>query len=109
MGPKGWCRGAYLPLYSPDLNPIEKAWAKLKQLLARPKHEPKKLSIRPSPRFSHGITPEKCTGLVQTRPQRSTIKKEKCSKCCDTWLLGKFLENVQIELRRVSDGSWANS
>ena len=29
-------RGAellYLPPYSPDLNPIEKAWAKLKQLL----------------------------------------------------------------------------
>ena len=23
----------YLPAYSPDLNPIEKAWAKLKQLL----------------------------------------------------------------------------
>jgi transposase len=23
----------YLPPYSPDLNPIEKAWAKLKQLL----------------------------------------------------------------------------
>src|SRR5664280_57719 len=23
----------YLPLYSPDLNPIEKAWSKLKQLL----------------------------------------------------------------------------
>jgi transposase len=23
----------YLPLYSPDLNPIEKVWAKLKQLL----------------------------------------------------------------------------
>ena len=29
-------RGAqliYLPLYSPDLNPIEKAWSKFKQLL----------------------------------------------------------------------------
>jgi transposase len=25
----------YLPPYSPDLNPIEKAWAKLKQLLLR--------------------------------------------------------------------------
>jgi transposase len=27
----------YLPPYSPDLNPIEKAWAKLKQLLRRAK------------------------------------------------------------------------
>ena len=27
----------YLPPYSPDLNPIEKAWSKLKQLLRRAK------------------------------------------------------------------------
>jgi len=27
----------YLPPYSPDLNPIEKAWAKLKQLLRNAK------------------------------------------------------------------------
>lgn len=35
---RGWIEGTgaevlYLPPYSPDLNPIEKAWAKLKQLL----------------------------------------------------------------------------
>ena len=30
----------YLPPYSPDLNPIEKAWSKLKQLLAWPKPAP---------------------------------------------------------------------
>jgi transposase len=27
----------YLPPYSPDLNPIEKAWSKIKQLLRAPK------------------------------------------------------------------------
>ncbi len=37
-GVRAWIEGAgarllYLPPYSPDLNPIEKAWAKLKQLL----------------------------------------------------------------------------
>jgi transposase len=33
MDRKGRRGGLYLPPYSPDLNPIEKAWAKLKQLL----------------------------------------------------------------------------
>ena len=46
-GVREWIENAgaellYLPPYSPDLNPIEKAWAKLKQLLrsakARTKH-----------------------------------------------------------------------
>jgi len=37
-GVRAWIESAgarllYLPPYSPDLNPIEKAWAKLKQLL----------------------------------------------------------------------------
>src|SRR5258705_7233018 len=44
----------YLPPYSPDLNPIEKAWAKLKQLLREvSKPEANKHSIRPSPSFCH--------------------------------------------------------
>jgi transposase len=32
---KAGAEGLYLPLYSPDLNPIEKARPKLKQLLRR--------------------------------------------------------------------------
>jgi len=48
----------YLPPYSPDLNPIEKAWAKLKQLLrARPKRAPKKPSNKPSQTLSNSLTP----------------------------------------------------
>jgi len=38
----------YLPPYSPDLNPIEKAWSKLKTLLALPRPAHAKHSIRPS-------------------------------------------------------------
>ena len=58
-------RGAipvYLPAYSPDLNPIEKLFAKLKALLhfsvkllhirSRTAHSPSQASARPSPRVS---------------------------------------------------------
>ena len=38
----------YLPSYSPDLNPIEKAWAKLKQQLRAAKQEQPTHSITPS-------------------------------------------------------------
>jgi transposase len=38
----------YLPPYSPDLNPIEKAWAKLKQLLRSARPEPLRHSTRRS-------------------------------------------------------------
>jgi len=47
----------YLPPYSPDLNPIEKAWAKLKQLLAPPRPAPPKRSSKLSPN-SYPSTPE---------------------------------------------------
>jgi transposase len=29
----GWCNGLYLPPYSPEMNPIELCWSKLKGLL----------------------------------------------------------------------------
>ncbi len=41
----------YLPPYSPDLNPIEKAWAKLKQQLRALRQEQPPHSTRPSPNF----------------------------------------------------------
>ena len=34
-------RSFYLPPYSSDFNPNEKAWAKLARLLSAPRHEPK--------------------------------------------------------------------
>ena len=42
----------YLPPYSPDLNPIEKAWFKFKQFLEAPRRELNKPSTSPSPRRS---------------------------------------------------------
>ncbi len=42
----------YLPPYSPDLNPIEKAWAKLKQLLRSVKARPRE-ALKPSNRPSN--------------------------------------------------------
>jgi len=38
----------YLPPYSPDLNPIEKAWAKLKQQLRAAKARSLRRSMTPS-------------------------------------------------------------
>ncbi len=42
----------YLPPYSPDLNPIEKAWSKFNNSSVRPKHEAKKPWIKLSPKHS---------------------------------------------------------
>ena len=41
----------YLPPYSPDLNPIEKAWAKLKQLLRARKTRSKEALDQPIPQL----------------------------------------------------------
>nr|WP_300758565.1 transposase [uncultured Oscillibacter sp.] len=52
----------YLPAYSPDLNPIENMWSKIKAILRR-------LKIRLLPQLPHGIAetfslicPSDCTG-----------------------------------------------
>jgi transposase len=63
----------YLPPYSPDLNPLEKAWAKLKQLLRARRYGPKQRS----PRSSHHRTAapdheRECRGMVQAPPRHST-------------------------------------
>jgi transposase len=55
----------YLPPYSPDLNPIEKAWAKLKQWLREAKARTKKLSITPSQMALPRITPDNAKGCFR--------------------------------------------
>lgn len=48
----------YLPSYSPDLNPIEKAWAKLKQLLRSAKARSKEALDQAITEFLPRITPQ---------------------------------------------------
>jgi transposase len=48
----------YLPPYSPDLNPIEKAWAKLKQLLRSAKARTAEALDRAIAEFLPQITPQ---------------------------------------------------
>jgi len=54
-----------MPPYSPDLNPIEKAWAKLKQLLRAAKARTKEASIRPSHK-SYPCSQQRMRRLVST-------------------------------------------
>ena len=46
----------FLPKYSPDLNPIEQVFAKLKHLLRKPPHEP---SMRSAPPSANSLTPSR--------------------------------------------------
>jgi transposase len=48
----------YLPPYSPDLNPIEKAWSKLKQLLRSTKARTKEALDQAISELLPEITPE---------------------------------------------------
>jgi transposase len=48
----------YLPPYSPDLNPIEKAWSKLKQLLRAAKARSKEALDQAITELLPQITPE---------------------------------------------------
>lgn len=48
----------YLPSYSPDLNPIEKAWAKLKQLLRAAKARTSEALNQALAELLHEITPQ---------------------------------------------------
>ena len=52
----------YLPPYSPDLNPIEKAWAKLKQLLRSAKARTQE-ALDHAPQKRSDSSPPKTTGL----------------------------------------------
>ena len=58
----------YLPPYSPDMNPIEKAWAKLKELLRAAQPEHGKLLNKPSERPLNGsrrTTPRRGSGFAE--------------------------------------------
>ena len=56
----------YLPPYSPDFNPIEMAFAKLKTLCAPPPQEPFLISSRPSPSHSAASRPQECANYLNS-------------------------------------------
>ena len=66
----------YLPPYSPDLNPIEKAWAKLKQLLraakARTRQEALEQAISDALTC---ITPDNAQAWFRLAPQSTVFPK----------------------------------
>ena len=61
----------YLPPYSPDLNPIEKAWSKLKTLLRAAKARTKEALEQAIAELLPEITPENATAWFRHRLGRS--------------------------------------
>jgi transposase len=57
----------YLPPYSPDLNPIEKAWAKLKQLLRAAKARTKEALDEAISELLPQITPDNAEAWFRLR------------------------------------------
>lgn len=55
----------YLPPYSPDLNPIEKAWSKLKQILRTAKARSEELLDQATGEALKLITPEDAKGWLR--------------------------------------------
>jgi transposase len=55
-----------LPPYSPDLNPIEKMWSKVKAYLRRESKRTKKTLINAIERALRTITSEDCRGFFQS-------------------------------------------
>ena len=60
----------FLPKYSPDLNPIEQVFAKLKHLSERPPLEPSTPSAPPSAKPS-AFTPEECANYLKNSGYRT--------------------------------------
>lgn len=64
---KAGARLLYLPPYSPDLNPIEKAWAKLKQLLRSAKARTKEALDQAISELLPQITPDNAAAWFHLR------------------------------------------
>jgi transposase len=66
------CRLLYLPPYSPDLNPIELAFAKLKALLRKAEERTVEGLWRLLGRLLDEFTPEECRNFLSHRGYRAT-------------------------------------
>lgn len=65
----------YLPPYSPDLNPIEKAWAKLKQLLRSAKARAAQALDQSNTELLPNIRPRNAQAWFRTPFQQSIAKR----------------------------------
>lgn len=64
---KDWAELLYQPPYSPDLNPIEKAWSKLKQLLRAAQARSKEALDQAIAQLLPQITPDNAAAWFQLR------------------------------------------
>ena len=65
----------YLPPYSPDLNPIEKAWAKIKQYLRSTRARSKEDIIKEVKRHSYYMKPGEKMRMKQALARKRNRKK----------------------------------
>ncbi len=65
-------RGLYLPPYSPDLNPIEQVFAKLKALLRKAKERTVAALWERIGKLLHAFTPNECANYLANSGYRST-------------------------------------
>ncbi len=68
------CELAYLPAYSPDLNPIEQAFAKLKALLRRAGARTREALLEAMGRALDAVTADDARGFFDYRGYRATAQ-----------------------------------
>ncbi len=68
------CELIYLPPYSPDLNPIEEAFAKLKALLRRTEARTREALIEAIGQALEAVTPKDARGFLEHRGYRATAQ-----------------------------------
>lgn len=68
------CALAYLPAYSPDLNPIEQAFAKLKALLRRTGARTREALLEAMGRALDAVTAGDARGFFEHRGYRATAQ-----------------------------------
>jgi transposase len=68
------CELLYLPPYSPDLNPIEEAFAKLKALLRRARTRSREALIEAMGRSLDAVTASDARGFFEHRGYRTTAQ-----------------------------------
>jgi transposase len=70
---EGGCELIYLPPYSPDLNPIEEAFAKLKALLRKVQARTREALVEAMGRALEAVTASDARGFFDHRGYRATV------------------------------------